>query len=230
MKLWFAVDTLEFLRRGGRIGAAQAWLGGALKIKPILTVEHEITPIERVRTSARLRAHGRLPAGASRPMARTAGSSSTSRRRAGPGLVERGREIFSSEPQWVSEIGPVIGTHVGPGLLGWRPADQPAPRRVLAARQAIAGGGSGAGSSGRGCRRARHTSVATICTPAGDRDGDQRAQNPEQRGADQDRHDHDQRVHVHRPAVHDGLEDVVLDLLVDDEDHHPDDRRRRESR
>src|SRR3954452_6528343 len=53
VKLWFAVDTLEFLRRGGRIGAAQAWLGGALKIKPILTVEGEITPIERVRTAGR---------------------------------------------------------------------------------------------------------------------------------------------------------------------------------
>ena len=53
LKIWFAVDTLEFLRRGGRIGAAQAWLGGALKIKPILTVEGEITPIERVRTAGR---------------------------------------------------------------------------------------------------------------------------------------------------------------------------------
>src|SRR5690242_16432641 len=52
-KIWFAVDTLEFLRRGGRIGTAQAWLGGALKIKPILTVDGEITPIERVRTSGR---------------------------------------------------------------------------------------------------------------------------------------------------------------------------------
>ena len=39
LKMWFAIDTLEYLRRGGRIGAAQAWLGAALKIKPILTVE-----------------------------------------------------------------------------------------------------------------------------------------------------------------------------------------------
>ena len=39
LKMWFAVDTLEYLRRGGRIGAAQAWLGSALKIKPILTLE-----------------------------------------------------------------------------------------------------------------------------------------------------------------------------------------------
>src|SRR5206468_4841337 len=53
LKMWFAVDTLEFLRRGGRVGGAQAWLGSALKIKPILTVESEITPVERVRTSGR---------------------------------------------------------------------------------------------------------------------------------------------------------------------------------
>ncbi len=53
LRMWFAIETLEFLRRGGRIGGAQAWLGSALKIKPILTVESEITPIERVRTSRR---------------------------------------------------------------------------------------------------------------------------------------------------------------------------------
>jgi DegV family protein with EDD domain len=53
MRFWFAVDTLEYLRRGGRIGAAQAWLGGALKIKPILTLDGQITPVERVRTSRR---------------------------------------------------------------------------------------------------------------------------------------------------------------------------------
>jgi len=53
LKIWFAIDTLEYLRRGGRIGAASAWIGSTLKIKPILTVESEMTPIERVRTSAR---------------------------------------------------------------------------------------------------------------------------------------------------------------------------------
>ncbi len=51
--MWFAVDTLEYLRRGGRIGGAQAYLGSALKIKPILTLGEEIEPIERVRTSKR---------------------------------------------------------------------------------------------------------------------------------------------------------------------------------
>src|SRR6185369_14546726 len=53
LQIWFAVDTLEFLRRGGRIGAAQAYLGSALRIKPILTLGKEIEPIERVRTAGR---------------------------------------------------------------------------------------------------------------------------------------------------------------------------------
>ena len=53
MKILFAVDTLEFLRRGGRIGGAQAWIGSTLKIKPILAIESEIVPIERVRTWGR---------------------------------------------------------------------------------------------------------------------------------------------------------------------------------
>src|SRR4029450_11055483 len=50
LRIWFAVDTLDYLRRGGRIGAARAWIGTTLKIKPILTLEEEITPGERVRT------------------------------------------------------------------------------------------------------------------------------------------------------------------------------------
>ena len=119
LKLWFAIDTLEYLRRGGRIAGAQAWLGSALKIKPILTVEGEITPVERVRTSRRafermvdlLRTckedeadgwmvqHIQAPAQARE-------------------LAARGTEIFGHEPLVISEIGPVIGTHVGPGLLG----------------------------------------------------------------------------------------------------------------
>jgi DegV family protein with EDD domain len=118
-RLWFAVDTLEYLRRGGRIGTAQAWLGGALKIKPILTLDGEITPIERVRTSRR--AFERMV------------EYMRSRRDDGadgwvvqhiqaPDVVERllaeGRELFGSEPVFVSEIGPVIGAHVGPGLVG----------------------------------------------------------------------------------------------------------------
>lgn len=119
LKMWFAVDTLEFLRRGGRIGSAQAWLGTALKVKPILALEAEITPFERVRTSRR--AFERLV-----ELLRTRHDEGADgwavqhiqAPRDAEALVERGREIFGRDPVFVSEIGPVIGTHVGPGLLG----------------------------------------------------------------------------------------------------------------
>ena len=117
--MWFAIDTLEYLRRGGRIGGAQAWLGAALKIKPILTVESEITPIERVRTSQR--ALERL-AGLLAERARDGADGWMVQHIQAPAeaqtLVARGRELFGCDPVGVSEIGPVIGAHVGPGLLG----------------------------------------------------------------------------------------------------------------
>jgi len=119
LKMWFAIDTLEFLRRGGRIAAAQAWLGSALRIKPILTVEAEITPVERVRTSRRafermvdyLRA--RRDDGADAWVVQHIQAPDVAER-----LVAHGRELFGTDPSFVSEIGPVIGTHVGPGLVG----------------------------------------------------------------------------------------------------------------
>lgn len=119
VRLWFAVDTLEFLRRGGRIGAAQAWLGSALKIKPILTVDGEITPIERVRTAGR--AFERMVEFLRSQQADGADAWIVQHIQAheqAERLVEAGREIFGNDPIIVSEIGPVIGTHVGPGLLG----------------------------------------------------------------------------------------------------------------
>jgi DegV family protein with EDD domain len=119
LKVWFAVDTLEFLRRGGRVGGAQAWLGSTLKIKPILSIESEILPIERVRTSGRaferlieyLKA--RREDGCDTFFIQHIHAPDQAER-----LVERGREIYGREPEMVSEIGPVIGAHVGPGLLG----------------------------------------------------------------------------------------------------------------
>ena len=119
LKLWFAIDTLEYLRRGGRIAGAQAWLGSALKIKPILTVEAEITPIERVRTSRR--AFERM-VDLLRGCAEEGADAYMVQHIQAPGeaaqLAARGEEIFGHGPLVVSEIGPVIGTHVGPGLLG----------------------------------------------------------------------------------------------------------------
>jgi DegV family protein with EDD domain len=120
LRIWFIVETLEYLRRGGRIGAAAAFLGGALKIKPILTFEEEITPVERVRTSARAfdrmvaYMHSRKEDGADGWVVAHVQAPDQAER-----LVEAGREVFGSEPLFVSAIGPVIGAHVGPGLLGF---------------------------------------------------------------------------------------------------------------
>ena len=106
LKILFAVDTLEFLRRGGRIGGAQAWIGSTLKIKPILAIESEIVPVERVRTwGARSSAWSPTCARCART-ATTASSSSTSRLRtrprSSPSAAPRsmaGRP--SSCPRWV---------------------------------------------------------------------------------------------------------------------------------
>jgi DegV family protein with EDD domain len=119
LKTWFAVDTLEFLRRGGRIGAAQAYLGSALKIKPILTLGKEIEPVERVRTAGRAVARmkeylqQRREEGADRFAVQHIRDPERAEE-----LVAAGRELYGNEPLFVSEVGPVIGTHVGPGLLG----------------------------------------------------------------------------------------------------------------
>jgi DegV family protein with EDD domain len=119
LKMWFAIDTLEYLRRGGRIGGARAWIGSALKIKPILTLEEEITPVERVRTRARsierLRdyARRRHDDGYDAWVVQHIQDFETAE-----SLVDDAREIFGCEPAFVSEIGAVLGAHVGPGLLG----------------------------------------------------------------------------------------------------------------
>jgi DegV family protein with EDD domain len=119
LRIWFALDTLEYLRRGGRIGAARAWLGSTLKIKPILTLEQEITPLERVRTRRRAFermvefARERRADGADGWVVQHIQDADAARH-----LVEECRQIFGREPVFVSEVGPVIGAHVGPGMLG----------------------------------------------------------------------------------------------------------------
>ncbi len=119
MRLWFCVDTLEYLQRGGRIGRAQAWLGGALQIKPILSIESEITPVERVRTAGR--AFERM-VDYLRTLRDDGADAWVVQHIQAPeraaALVARGRELFGSDPIWVSEVGPVIGTYTGPGLVG----------------------------------------------------------------------------------------------------------------
>ena len=117
--MWFCLDTLEYLRRGGRIGGAQAWLGSALKIKPILTFGNEITPVERVRTSRR--AFDRLvaylrelrDADATIWAVQHIQAADSAQR-----LVAEGTAILGCPPSFCSEVGPVLGAHLGPGMLG----------------------------------------------------------------------------------------------------------------
>ncbi|HTC72793.1 MAG TPA: DegV family protein [Solirubrobacteraceae bacterium] len=119
LRIWFCLDTLEYLRRGGRIGKAQAWLGGTLKIKPILSLEREIVPVERVRTAGRafermvVYAQDLHDSGADGWVVQNIQAPEQAER-----LIDRCREIFDSEPVFTSEVGPVIGTYTGPGLIG----------------------------------------------------------------------------------------------------------------
>jgi DegV family protein with EDD domain len=119
LKILFAVDTLEFLRRGGRIGGAQAWIGSTLRIKPILAIESEIVPIERVRTWGRAfeRMVDHLGAlredGNDRFFIQHIQAADQAEK-----LAQRGEAIYGRPPEFVSEMGPVIGAHAGPGLIG----------------------------------------------------------------------------------------------------------------
>jgi DegV family protein with EDD domain len=118
LELLFCLDTLEYLRRGGRIGAAQALVGSALQIKPLLTFGTEIAPVGRVRT--RKRAFERMSRyleelferGAREWIVQHAQSAEEAGR-----LVDRGRELTGCEPLFCTQVGPVLGAHLGSGLL-----------------------------------------------------------------------------------------------------------------
>jgi DegV family protein with EDD domain len=118
LDIWFCLDTLEYLRRGGRIGAAQALLGSALSIKPILTFGTEIAPVARVRT--RRRALERMVAylheldrsGAKEWIVQHAQAAEDAEY-----LVSEGTEILGVPPLFCTQVGPVLGAHLGRGML-----------------------------------------------------------------------------------------------------------------
>ncbi|HET6997618.1 MAG TPA: DegV family protein [Solirubrobacterales bacterium] len=118
LDMWFCLDTLEYLRRGGRIGAAQALVGSALKIKPILTFGTEIAPVGRVRT--RKRAMERMVSYLHELQDRSASDWFVQHAQS-PGdaaaLVAQGTEILGKDPLFCTQVGPVLGAHLGSGML-----------------------------------------------------------------------------------------------------------------
>lgn len=128
----FYVDTLEHLRRGGRIGAASAMLGSALAIKPILTLrDGSILPLERVRTSSRALARLADLAVAAATTATTrvdvavqhldsADRAATLAQEVSGRLGDRLGDVV------IGELGAVVGAHVGPGTLAVVVSPQPA--------------------------------------------------------------------------------------------------------
>jgi DegV family protein with EDD domain len=118
LDIWFCLDTLEYLRRGGRIGAAQAVLGTALKVKPILTFAAEIAPVGRVRTHRRALErmlaylHELRERGASDWIVQHAQAPADAER-----LVVEGTALFGFGPLFCTEVGPVLGAHLGSGML-----------------------------------------------------------------------------------------------------------------
>ncbi|SER65527.1 DegV family protein [Actinokineospora terrae] len=119
-RCFFVVETLEYLRRGGRIGAAAALLGTALAVKPILhVVDGQIVPLEKVRTTSR--AVGRLVDlavdAAGESSVRIAVHHLADPDRAAD-LADRLSARLPAATCVISELGAVIGAHTGPGVLG----------------------------------------------------------------------------------------------------------------
>lgn len=112
------VDTLEYLQKGGRIGKAQAFLGGMLKVKPILTIqEGEVFPVERPRSRERGRARLVELTRALAPVYQVNVIYSTDRAQA-LGLRAELAELTAPEHLIESRFGPVLGTYLGPNALG----------------------------------------------------------------------------------------------------------------
>jgi DegV family protein with EDD domain len=119
--VYFVVDTLEFLRRGGRIGGAQAMLGSALNLKPLLELrDGRIESIEKVRTKGKAinrmieliieRTAGRNPI-------RLATLHANAETEAKSALETAAAQLHPVE-QVLASVSPVIGTHAGPGTVG----------------------------------------------------------------------------------------------------------------
>lgn len=121
-EVFFAVDTLEFLHRGGRIGGASRFLGTALDLKPILQLQNgKVEALERVRTSKRAQSrllelmkssmNGATPINMMGVISAAAGP-------AADNLLAEIKKRFNPDEIMLANLSPVLGTHTGPGTTG----------------------------------------------------------------------------------------------------------------
>ena len=119
--VFFAVDTLEFLHRGGRIGGAQRFIGSALNIKPILAIqEGRVEGIERIRTKSKAqdrvlelcieKVNRRTPVRLATLHANAAEDAKA--------LLTRAEQALKPIESIFTEVSPTVGTHAGPGTVG----------------------------------------------------------------------------------------------------------------
>jgi DegV family protein with EDD domain len=119
--IFFAVDTLEFLHRGGRIGGAQRFIGSALNLKPVLALkEGKVEGVDRIRTKSK--AHDRIlelvaeqVKGKSNIRLGTLHANAPEDAKA---LLDRAAKALNPVETMISEVSPVVGTHTGPGTVG----------------------------------------------------------------------------------------------------------------
>jgi len=108
--VFFAVDTLEFLHRGGRIGSAQRFLGTMLNMKPILAIQNgRVEGIERIRTKSK--AHDRI---LELVLEKTKGKSPIHLATLHANAAQEIKPLESI----FTEVSPTVGTHAGPGTVG----------------------------------------------------------------------------------------------------------------
>ena len=118
----FTVDTLEFLRRGGRLGRASAWAGQLLQVKPILTIKREVIPVKRVRGNQKA-----MQAFVSEftsttedePTLKVGIAHADAPERAGQLQKMVRGERPQAEIEVITTLGAVLGTHAGPGTVGF---------------------------------------------------------------------------------------------------------------
>ena len=116
----FYVDTLEYLRRGGRIGAAAALVGSALSVKPLLQlVDGHVEPLEKVRTASRamLRLEEVTVERSGHSAVDVAVQHLANPERAHALAARLQERLAGRGTLTVSEVGAVVGAHVGPGML-----------------------------------------------------------------------------------------------------------------